>query len=116
VNLFEENPELRIKTDVIENDKAYTVKAELPGVKKEDIQVTVDGNQLVIKAEVKKEKEEKKDEKIIHCERYYGQIYRGLRLNQDVNEADVYAKYQDGVLELTLPKKAGSTSKQINIQ
>jgi HSP20 family protein len=114
---FEARPELmRIKMDVKENDKAYVVHAEIPGVKKEDINVTIDGNQVSISAEVKKEKEEKEGEKVLRSERYYGKVYRSFTLDQDVDEAGAQAKYADGVLELTLPKKATAKAKKLAIQ
>jgi len=107
--------EPQIRLDVSEDDKAYTVKAEIPGVKKEDIKVSVDGNQVSISAEVKKEKEEKEGKKVIRSERYYGSVSRSFSLGQDVDHAAAQAKYSDGVLELTLPKRAGSSVKQLSI-
>lgn len=107
--------EPQIKIDVSENDKAYTVKAEIPGVKKEDIHVSVEGNRVSISAEVKKETEEKEGKKLIRSERYYGKVYRGFSLDQDVDQGTAQAKYADGVLEVTLPKKAGSAAKKIAV-
>lgn len=109
-------PEPRIRMDVSETDQAYQVKAEIPGAKKEDIKISVEGNKVSISAEVKQEKEEKDNGNIVRSERYYGQQYRSFALPQDVDDAKVEAKYQDGVLSLTLPKKAGKGSKQITIQ
>lgn len=108
--------EVKIKLDVKEDDKAYTVHAEIPGVKKEDIQVSVDGNQVSIRAEVKREKEEKKGEKLIHSERYYGMASRSFTLPVDVDEKATQARYKDGVLDLTLPKKSGNGARRIDIQ
>jgi HSP20 family protein len=108
--------ELKIKVDVKEDDKAYTVHADIPGVKKEDIQVDIDGGQVSIRAEVKQEKEEKKGEKLIHSERYYGMVSRSFSLPSEVDEKATVAKYQDGVLDLTLPKKSGNGSRRIAIQ
>jgi HSP20 family protein len=108
--------ELKMKLDVNEDDKAYSVHAEIPGVKKEDIQIDVDGNVVSIRAEVKKEKEEKKGEKVLHSERYYGMVSRSFSLPADVDEKGTVAKYKDGVLDLTLPKKSGNGSKRISIQ
>ena len=104
-----------IKMDVSEDDKAYTVRAEVPGVKKEDIKISVDGNQVAISAEVKKEKEEKEGKKVIRSERYYGKVYRSFSLEQDVDQNAAKAKYSDGVLELTLPKKPGTAGKEISV-
>ena len=110
---FEVEPQ--IKLEVAEEDKAYRVKAEIPGVKKEDIAIAVDGNRVTISAEVKREKEEKKDEKVIRSERYYGKVSRGFALDQEVDEQGAQAKYVDGVLELSLPKKAGGAAKKITV-
>lgn len=107
--------EPRIKMDVTESDKAYTVKADIPGVSKEDIKVTVEGNQVAISVEVKKEKEEKKEGSVIRSERYFGRQYRSFTLGQEVDDAKAEAKYTDGVLELTLPKKPGKSTRQLNI-
>jgi HSP20 family protein len=96
-----------ITIDVSESDGAYMVKAEIPGVKKEDIGVSIDGNQVSITAEVKKEHEEKKGEKVLRSERYYGSMFRSFTLPTDVDQAKADAKYNNGILELTLPKKAG---------
>jgi len=107
--------EPEIKMDVSEDDKAYTVRAEIPGVKKDDIKVAVEGNQVSISAEVKKEKEEKEGKKVIRSERYYGKVYRSFSLDHDVDQDAVKAKYSDGMLELTLPKKPGTAGKEIAI-
>lgn len=109
-------PVVQIKMDVKENDKAYTVHAEIPGVNKEDIHVTIEGNQVAVSAEVKKEKEEKEGDKVLRSERYYGKVYRAFSLAQEVDEAASQAKYADGVLVLTLPKKAVSAAKKLAIQ
>ena len=108
--------EMKLKVDVKEDDKAYTVRADIPGVKKEDIQVDIDGSVVSIRAEVKKEKEEKKGEKLIHSERYYGMVSRSFSLPAEVDEKGTVAKYKDGVLDLTLPKKSGNGSRRVTIQ
>ncbi len=105
-----------IKVDVEENDKAYTVKAEIPGVKKEDINVGIDGNVVSISAETKREKEVKEKGKLIRSERYYGSLYRSFSLGQDVDQAAATAKYADGILELTLPKKATAAARKLTVQ
>lgn len=105
-----------IKVDLSENDKAYTIRAEIPGVTKEDIKVQVDGNRVSISAETKQEKEEKEGERIICCERYQGSSYRSFSLDSDVDEANAQAKYENGILELTLPKTNGRAAKQIEIK
>jgi HSP20 family protein len=108
--------ELKLKLEVKEDDKVYTVHAEIPGVKKDDIQVEIDGNQVSIRAEVKQEKEEKKGEKVLHSERYYGMVGRSFTLPMDVDEKGAVAKYRDGVLDLTLPKKSGNGTRRIAVQ
>jgi len=107
---------VRIKMDVKEDEKAFTVHAEVPGVKKEDIHVSIDGNQVSITAEVKREKEEKQGEKVLRSERYYGKVYRSFSLAQDVDQENATARYDNGVLELTLPKKAASAQRRLTIQ
>ena len=109
-------PEPRIRLDVEETDDAYVVKADLPGVKKEDIKIAVEGNRVSISAECKREKEEKSGGNVVRSERYYGQQHRSFTLPQDVDEAKASASYSDGVLSLSLPKKAGAASKQITVQ
>jgi HSP20 family protein len=108
--------ELKLKVDVKEDDKAYTVHAEIPGVKKEDIQVDVSGDQVSIRAEVKRETEEKNGEKLLHSERYYGMVSRSFTLPTEVDDKATVAKYKDGVLDLTLPKKTGGGSHRISVQ
>ena len=108
--------EVQIKLDVSEDDKAYIVHAEIPGVKKEDIHVSIDGNQVAISAEVKNEKEVKEDEKVLRSERYYGKVSRAFMLDQDVDEDTSQAKYDNGVLELRLPKRNSTKSKTLTIQ
>ena len=105
-----------IKIDLTENDKTYTIHAEIPGVNKEDIKVQVDGNRVSINAETKKEKEEKEGERVICRECYQGSSYRSFTLDSDVDEANTSAKYENGVLELILPKKNGKTFKRIEIK
>lgn len=100
----------QIRLDIKEDDAGYTVHAELPGVKKEDINVQIDGNMLSIEAESKQEKEEKEGEKVLHKERYYGKISRAVRLAQEVDQDKAQASYQDGILELVLPKKVEQAS------
>jgi HSP20 family protein len=104
------------RVDVAENDKAYTLRAELPGVKKEDIHVTIDGDTVAVSAEVKAEKEDKNGERVLRSERYTGKLYRAFTLGQAMDEASATAKYGEGVLELTLPKKAAVQAKRITIQ
>jgi len=87
----------------------------MPGVKKEDIGVAIDGNEVTITGEVKSEKEEKKGETVIRSERYYGKIARSFTLPQEIDEARAEAKYTDGVLNLTLPVKAKATTRKVAV-
>ena len=104
----------RMRIDLTEHNGAYRLLAELPGVKKEDIQVVIDGNQVSISAEGRQEAA-KEGERLLHSERRFGKWGRAFRLGEEVDETKVEAKFADGVLELTLPKKAPS-SRQITIQ
>lgn len=113
---FEQQDQVRVKVDVKEDPTSYTVLAEIPGVKKEDIQVSVDGNQVAISAEVKRQKEEKQGEKTLRTERYYGKVYRTFALAQDVDQEQAQAKYESGVLELRLPKKAAASTRTLTVQ
>lgn len=108
-------PQMNIKMDVTKTDDAYTVKAELPGVKKDDIQVSIDGNQVTISGEIRKEKEEKKGEEVIRSERYYGKVSRSFTLPHELDESRSNAKYSDGVLQLTLPMRAKSSSRKLAV-
>ena len=105
----------RPKVDVVEKDNAYVVTAELPGVRKEDIHISIDGSQVTLEAEVKREKKDEKDREL-HVERVYGKIMRSFTLPQEVDESKAQAKFNNGVLELTLPKKQAAGRKEISIQ
>lgn len=107
--------DLSMKLDVKEDERAFTVHAEIPGVKKEDIHVDVEGDHVTVRAEVKQEKEEKKGEKVIHSERRYGMVSRSFTLPVDVDAQGAKAEYRDGLLNLVLPKKAGSAAKRISV-
>lgn len=106
----------QIKVDVTEDAAGYVVKAEIPGVRKEDIDVRIDGPQVSIGAEVKKQTEEKEDGRVLRSERYYGYMSRAFSLASDVDQAGAVAKYQDGVLELRLPKKPNTESRKLAVQ
>lgn len=106
----------RMKVDVAEKNGAYLVTAELPGVRKEDIDVSIDGAQVTLTAEVKREKEVSQDERVLHTERVFGKVTRSFSLPLEVDEAKAEAKFRDGLLELTLPKKQAAQRKQITIQ
>jgi HSP20 family protein len=114
-DLFEDKGGVDIRLDVTESDKAYSVRADIPGVNKDDITVDINGNQVSISAEMKKAKEEKKGENVVYSERYEGKAFRSFTLDSDVDPAAASAKYTDGVLELTLPKKPDGSGKRLAI-
>ena len=105
-----------IKMDVTEQDDAYLVKAEIPGVGKDDIQVSIEGGQVTIGAEVKREKDVKDGERLLRSERYFGSVYRGFTLPVEVDEAASQAKYENGVLELKLVKKPAHAGRKLTVQ
>jgi len=104
-----------IRLDVTENDSAFTVKAELPGVDKKDIDVKIDGSMVSIAAKIERDTELKEGERVVRRERYAGAVSRSFTLAADIDEAAATAQYKDGVLTLTLPKKAAASSKRIEI-
>lgn len=108
-----EVPQMRV--DVKEDPEGYAVHAELPGMKKEDIHVHIDGPVVSISAERKQESETKEGERVLRTERYFGKVSRSFQLGQDIDEARATAKFNDGVLELTLPKKAEAQAKRLTI-
>jgi len=112
-----ETPELPsdIRLDISENDKEYLVSAEMPGARREDIRVSIDGNYVSIVAEIKKEQEEKHGRSLVK-ETYHGSVSRGFALGSDVDEKAAVAKLEDGILRLTLPKREGSSSRTLKIQ
>jgi HSP20 family protein len=110
----------RMRMDVTETEKEYTVKAEIPGVQKEDIKVAINGNQVSLTAEIKEEKSADGGGAggagTLRSERYYGQVHRSFTLPQEVDDDQAGARYENGVLTLTLPKKVGTGGKQLAIQ
>lgn len=106
----------QIKIDVSETDSAYTVLAEVPGVGKEDINVSIDGSVVTLRAEIKQQDRQSEGEKVLRTERYYGAVSRSFQLPQDIDQAAAKAKYDNGVLTLTLPKKQASGSQRLTIE
>jgi HSP20 family protein len=114
---FDARAELpRMKLEVAEKNGTYLVTAELPGVRKEDINVTVDGAQVTLAAEVRREKEATENDRVLHTERAFGKVSRTFTLPQELDEGKVEAKFRDGILELALPKKAAAERKKVTIQ
>ena len=112
-----ENGAMDMRLDVTEVDGKYKVCADIPGFKKDDINVRIDGNIVQIDAATKKEKETKGDGgKVLRSERWEGAVSRTFSLAQDVDDTKATAKYEDGVLTLELPKKATEASKRLQIQ
>jgi HSP20 family protein len=106
----------RIRVDVKETGDAYKVDAEIPGVKREGIAVEIEGNEVSIAAEVKNEKETKDGERVLRTERFYGKVERRFALPQEIDESKATAKFADGVLELTLPKKQSVPGRRVEIR
>ena len=106
----------QIKVDVKESEKAFTVQAEVPGVPKEDIHVSIDGSVVTLRAEVKQQDTQTQDEKVLRTERYYGSVARSFQLPQDIDQSNAKAKYDNGVLTLTLPKKSASVTQRLAIE
>jgi HSP20 family protein len=104
-----------IKMDVTETKDGYVVHADLPGMKKENINIEIEGNQVTMMGEVKREWEKKEGDKVLRSERYYGNVYRSFTLPHDIDEAKCEAKYDGGVLELKLVKKAGLAGKKLPV-
>ena len=111
-----EKAPVSIRIDVAEQESAYLVKAEIPGVTKEDINVSIEGNQVTIGAEAKRQSETKDGERVLRSERHTGSFYRGFTLPVEIDEAASNAKYENGVLELTLTKKPALAGRKLTIQ
>lgn len=106
----------QIKVDVKETDGGYTVQAEVPGVAKEDIHVSLEGNVVSLRAEVRQHDQKTEGEKVLRSERYFGSVARSFQLPVDVDAAQAKAKYDNGVLTLTLPKKQGGNAQRLSIE
>lgn len=105
----------QIRVDVKEAADAYTVQAEIPGVTKEDIHVVIDGPVVTLRAEVKQQDSQTQDEKVLRTERYYGSVARSFQLASDIDSDKAKARYENGVLTLTLPKKASLAGQRLQI-
>ena len=103
------------RVDIVENDKEFVIKAEIPEVKKEDVKVTADNGVLTIQGERKQEKEEK-GKKFHRVERYYGSFTRSFTLPENVDETKIKANFKDGMLNLQVPKSEKSKPKAIEVK
>jgi HSP20 family protein len=106
----------QIRLDVQERDGAFEVQAEIPGVKKEDIEIDLNGNVLSLRAEVRQEDSQSREGRMMCKERYYGSVSRSVQLPAEIDESQAKARYENGVLKLTLPKKAGGRSQRLSIE
>lgn len=104
-----------LKIDVKEQGDTYQIHAELPGIKKDDIHVHIEGNLVSISAERKQEREVKEGERVLRSERYFGKVARSFQLAQEIDETKSSARFNDGVLELSLPKKAAASARRLTI-
>jgi HSP20 family protein len=105
-----------IKMDVAENANGYLVHAEMPGVRKEDINVSIEGNQVTIAAEVRREMEKKEGDRLLRSERYFGNVYRSFTLPAELDEPKCEATYDKGVLELKLVTKAEAPGRKLEVR
>ncbi|WP_119965973.1 Hsp20/alpha crystallin family protein [Simplicispira lacusdiani] len=106
----------QIKVDVKETEGGYTVQAEVPGVPKEDIHVAIEGNVVSLRAEVRQMDQKTEGEKVLRSERYFGSVARSFQLPADIDAAQARAKYDNGILTLTLPKKLNNAAQRLNIE
>jgi HSP20 family protein len=103
------------RVDVVENKENFVVRAELPGIKKEDVKLTLENNVLTLSGE--KRYEEKRDEDNFHLrESRYGKFERSFRLTDNIDRSNIAADYKDGVLTISLPKTKEAQPKEISIQ
>jgi len=105
-----------IKMDVTEIPNGYLVHAEMPGVRKEDINISIEGNQVTISAEVKRETEKKESDRVLRSERYYGNVYRSFTLPAELDEPKCEATYEKGILELKLMAKAAAPGRKLEVR
>lgn len=106
----------QIRVDVKETPEAYTLQAEVPGVSKDDIQVNVEGKVVTLRAEIKQQDSQTEGGKLLRSERYYGAVSRSFQLPVDIDNSAAKAKYENGVLQLTLPKKTAGAAQRLTIE
>lgn len=102
----------QIRLDVKESEHAFTVMAEIPGVAKEDIHVSLDNNIVSLRAEIRQQDQQNKEQHFLRVERYFGEVARSFQLPAEIDVAESKAKYDNGVLTLTLPKKKSAQRNQ----
>lgn len=105
----------QIKIDVKEDAEKFVVHAELPGVARDDIHVQIEGPVVQLTAEVRQHDQKTEDERVLRSERYYGSVGRTFQLASEIDEGAANAKFEDGVLTLTLPKKQAPAAKRLQI-
>lgn len=105
----------RALMDIVDKGDRFEVKVDMPGVRKEDIEVSIDGSRVSIRAETRSINEEKDGERMLHTERFAAMYARSFELPADVSEAGSEARYENGVLTLMLPKRAPLASKKLTI-
>lgn len=106
---------LDMRIDVNEEDERFVVNVDMPGVRKEDIDVSIEGNQVSVRAEVRREESRGKPGKEIYNERFRGEAFRSFSLPTEIDSAGAKAAYDGGVLTLELPKKTGGASKRVQV-
>jgi HSP20 family protein len=104
------------RLDVSETEKSFEVQAELPGVKKEDVKVSIDGQRVTIEGECQQANEQRQGEQVVYSERSTRRYQRSFTLPSEVEDAGAEAKLEDGVLRLSLPKRQGGAAKRLTIQ
>lgn len=107
---------VRARLDVVDKGDKFAVTVDLPGVRKEDIRVSVDGARVSIRAEAKEEKETKDGDRVLHTERYASRYERSFELPVEVTDDNADARFENGVLALLLPKRAATASRQLTIK
>lgn len=104
------------RVDVSETEKTYEIQAELPGVNKEDVKVSVDGQRVTIEAECRSANERREGETVVYAERTARRFMRSFALPTEVDDGSAQAKLENGVLQLSLPKKQGTEARRLTIQ
>ena len=107
---------IQARLNVTENDNAFDVEVEMPGVKKEDVKVTVEKQRVTIEGESRRENEQREGDNVVYAERSNGKFIRSFMLPTNVDETSALAQMENGILKLTLPKKADAGGTRLTIQ